>query len=201
MSDLANTNSSVKKSMTTHQVVLIGVMSAIVFVANYISFPIPLSISGDATRIHVANAFCLLSGMLLGPIGGGLSAGIGSMFYDFTNPIYISGAPFTFIFKFLLAFTAGKLVSAPSNQSASTPAPSVARTILAGCAGQLVYIVLYIGKKFIKTYFLLGAALGTALVDCATALFASTVNAVFAVFLCVLLAPVFRKAMFQINRG
>lgn len=181
-----------KQTFTTQQMVLTGVMAAVVFVSNYISFTIPLAIGGgEATRIHVANAFCLLAGMLLGPVGGGLSAGIGSMFYDLTNPLYIASAPFTFVFKFLMAFVAGKLVgSAAGGQKAS-----LKRLALAGTVGQISYIVLYLGKKFIETYFFLHSALETALVACATAFAASLINAVLAVVISVLLAPAFRKAM------
>ena len=53
---------------TTREVAFIGMMSAIVFVSNYISFTIPLAIGGDITRVHVANAFCLLAGLSLGPV-------------------------------------------------------------------------------------------------------------------------------------
>ena len=34
---------------------------------------------------------------------GGFAAGIGSMFFDLTNPAYITSAPFTFAFKFVTA--------------------------------------------------------------------------------------------------
>ena len=71
-----------------------------------ISVPIPVAI-GDVTRIHLGNIFCLLSGLVLGPVGGGLAAGLGSALYDMTNPAYIASAPFTFAFKFMLAAVCG----------------------------------------------------------------------------------------------
>jgi len=37
---------------------------------------------GDISRIHLGNAFCLLAGFVMGPIGGGLASGIGAMLYD-----------------------------------------------------------------------------------------------------------------------
>lgn len=138
---------------TTREVAFIGMMSAIVFVSNYISFTIPLAIGGDITRVHVANAFCLLAGLSLGPVAGGLSAGIGSMMYDFTIPQFIAGSPFTFAFKFLMAYTAGCVVGKSKDKIAP------ARIITAGVLGQLCYIVLYIGKKFITYHFLHGEPL------------------------------------------
>ncbi len=58
----------------------------------------------------MGNVLCLLSGMLLGPLQGGFAAGIGSMFFDLTNPAYITSAPFTFAFKFVMAWLCGKIV-------------------------------------------------------------------------------------------
>ena len=172
---------------TTREVAFIGMMSAIVFVSNYISFTIPLAIGGDITRVHVANAFCLLAGLSLGPVAGGLSAGIGSMMYDFTIPQFIAGSPFTFAFKFLMAYTAGCVVGKSKDKIAP------ARIITAGVLGQLCYIVLYIGKKFITYHFLHGEPLNVTLAACGTSLLTSLVNAVIAVTVACLLAPVFRK--------
>lgn len=172
---------------TTREVAFIGMMSAIVFVSNYISFSIPLAIGGDMTRVHIANAFCLLAGLSLGPVAGGLSAGIGSMMYDFTIPQFIAGSPFTFAFKFLMAYTAGCIVG----QSKSKISP--ARIITAGVLGQLCYIVLYIGKKFVTYRFLHGEPFDVTLAACGTSLLTSLINATIAVTIACLLAPVFRK--------
>lgn len=177
-----------KSAWTTRRIAFIGVMSAIVFVSNYISFSIPLPIGGDMTRIHVANAFCLLAGLSLGPVAGGLSAGIGSMLYDFTIPQFIAGSPFTFAFKFAMAFVAGLLVRPKDNNKVST-----GKIIFGGIMGQLTYIVLYIGKKFITYYFLHKESLDVTLAACGTSLLTSLVNAVIAVIIACLLAPVFRK--------
>lgn len=96
---MQNTKNSNKYS--TRQIAFIGVMAAIVFVSNYIQIKIPVGVN-DMTRIHVANAFCLLAGIVLGPVQGGLAAGIGSALYDVLDPVYITSAPFTFVFKFLM---------------------------------------------------------------------------------------------------
>lgn len=93
-------------SKSVYRVAAVGVFAALVFVSNMVSIPIPVAI-GDVSRIHLGNIFCLLSGFVLGPVGGGLAAGIGSALYDVTNPAYIASAPFTFVFKFLLAAVCG----------------------------------------------------------------------------------------------
>ncbi len=91
---------------SVYKTAAVGIFAALVFVSNLISIPIPVAI-GDVSRIHLGNIFCLLSGFVLGPVGGGLAAGIGSALYDVTNPAYIASAPFTFVFKFLLAAVCG----------------------------------------------------------------------------------------------
>lgn len=177
-----------KKRFTTREIAFIGMMGAIVFVSNYISFTIPLAIGGDITRVHVANAFCLLAGLSLGPVAGGLSAGIGSMLYDLTIPQFIAGSPFTFAFKFIMAYVAG-IIAGGGKKSGS----SSAKIIAGGVAGQVCYIVLYIGKKFITYYFLHKEPLNVTIAACATSLLTSLTNAVIAVVIACLLAPVFRK--------
>ncbi len=188
-------NGEIKNSnkFSTKQIVLTGVMAAIVFVSNYISFKIPL-IAGAPTRIHIANGFCMIAAMALSPLTGGLAAGIGSMFYDFTNPAYISSAPFTFINKFLMAFVAGKIANIKGKK-----AENVGFNIMGAAAGQIVYIALYLTKKFIGDV-LKGTPVETALVSCGTALISSLVNAVIAVILVVLLLPAFRIAIKKVNR-
>ena len=91
-----------EKQTKIYKIAAVSVFAALVFVSNYLSVPVPVAI-GSVSRIHLGNIFCLLSGFVLGPVGGGLAAGIGSGLYDLTNPAYITSAPFTFAFKFLLA--------------------------------------------------------------------------------------------------
>ena len=64
-----------------------GMMIALVFVSNYISIPTGYS------RLHAANAVCLLAGMLFGGVRGGIIAGLGSAIFDLTFPAYAAGAP------------------------------------------------------------------------------------------------------------
>ncbi|MEG0899828.1 MAG: ECF transporter S component [Oscillospiraceae bacterium] len=190
---MENNKTTSKKGFTTRQIVLVGLMAAIVFLTNYISFKIPL-IAGAPTRIHIANGFCLLAGLTLGGLNGGLAAGIGSMLYDFTNPAYIASAPFTFLFKFLMSFIAGKTANLKDRQ-----ANDIKFNILACVAGQVTYIVLYLGKKFI-TGLLIGNAVETVITTCLTSLFASTVNAVIAIVIAMVLLPVFKMTIKRINK-
>lgn len=79
-----------------------GLLSALVFIFSWIQVPI-----GDVARLHLGNVFCALSGLLFGPIVGGIASGFGSMLFDFTNPAYIAESWITFITKFAIGFLAG----------------------------------------------------------------------------------------------
>ena len=189
---MQNTKNSNKYS--TRQIAFIGVMAAIVFVSNYIQIKIPVGVN-DMTRIHVANAFCLLAGIVLGPVQGGLAAGIGSALYDVLDPVYITSAPFTFVFKFLMAWVAGAVAGEDHLNIKN------ARALMAAFLGQATYIVLYIGKKFITYVFFHGEPVNVAIGLCISSITASLLNAVISVIVVGLLAPVFCKIVKSVHKG
>lgn len=157
-----------QESKWIYRVTLTAVFAALVFVSSMISVPIPVAI-GDVTRIHLGNIFCLLSGLVLGPVGGGLAAGLGSALYDMTNPAYIASAPFTFAFKFMLAAVCGWIAWAKGSR-----AENHGQNILAAIAG---------------------SALGPVLLSVATKAVTSGVNAVIAVIVSVPLCAAIRLAL------
>jgi len=175
-------------SKSVYKVAAVGVFAALVFVSNMISVPIPVAI-GDVSRIHLGNIFCLLSGFILGPIGGGLAAGIGSALYDVTNPAYIASAPFTFVFKFLLAAVCGWVAYAGKNEGANHKL-----NICAAAAGSITYMVLYLGKAFVQGL-LIGSEMGAVLTAVATKAATSSINAIIAVVVSVPLCAVVRAAL------
>lgn len=178
-----------KKKITIRETALIGVMAAAVYVASaFLQIPIPTAI--DNTRLHMGNVMCLLAGLLLGSWEGGLAAGIGSMFFDLTNPAYISSAPFTFIFKFLMAWLCGKIAA---NQKIGRSK----RFIIGALSGSVLYIVLYLSKSFIEHRFVLGLPLQAVLLTISQKAVVSGVNAIVAVCVAVPLGlalyPAIRK--------
>ena len=166
-----------------YRIVAVALLGALVFVSSMLSVPIPVAI-GDITRIHLGNIFCLLSGFLLGPVGGGLAAGIGSALYD-----YIASAPFTFAFKFMLACVCGLVAYAGNNRGKNHKL-----NIAAAVCGSVTYMILYLGKNFVEGL-LLGSEMGTVLTALATKLFTSSVNAVIAVVVSVPLYAAIRLAL------
>lgn len=68
-------------------------------------FAIPTAIGGS---INIGDSIVLLSGVVLGPIYGGLAAATGSAFADLVSP-YVIYTPATFIIKGLVAITVAYL--------------------------------------------------------------------------------------------
>lgn len=188
-----------EKNYTTKKIAIVALMIGLVYVGSLISFYIPVGI-GTPTRLHLGNGFCLLSGMILGPIWGGFAAGVGSVFLDLTNPAYIAGAPITFIFKFLMGAVCGAIAMDKSGHGTNKR-----KNLIGGILGQLTYIVLYIGKTFLSLNLLFGVPKEGAWGVLATKLGSSVINAVFAVLISMALMlvinsrPEVRRQVDQIN--
>lgn len=135
---------------TTVNIALTGLMGALVLVGTYLHISIP--VLGDRTMIGIGNVFCILSGLMLGPVYGGAAAGIGSFIFDLIGG-WASSAPFTLVFKFLMAFLCGAIA-----YGGDQTARSIKRLIAAAVSGSLTYSFLYITKSYIKAVLLGNAA-------------------------------------------
>ena len=123
----------------TYTITGIGVMAAVVYVITFFRFPLMES------KVHFANAMCLLSGLLLGPIPGGLAAGLGSALYDLLSGGYGPlEAIITFISKFLMAYVCA--IVAGSGRKVE---PKLERVYISGIVGALTYVALYMVKSLI----------------------------------------------------
>lgn len=181
-----------KKNISVNEICLVGLMAATVYVASaFIQIPIPTAI--DNTRIHMGNVMCLLSGFLLGPVWGGMAAGIGSMFFDLTNPAYVTSAPFTFVFKFLMAWICGTIALGKGGHGISTT-----RSIVAGIAGNGTYVILYLSKGFIENSIFLHMPIEGVIASTIQKGIVSTANAVIAVAVAVPLSMAMRPAVNRI---
>ena len=120
---------SKKKAFSLYDIVMIGLMAAVVFVVTmFLSIRIPTPTG--TTMIKLANAFVLLCGLLLGPVRGGLAAGIGSMIFDLMTPEYAPEAWITFVRFFLMAWLCGVIAYA-----GAAAAKKFARNLVACLAG------------------------------------------------------------------
>lgn len=178
------------KKLSIRQVAFMGIMAALVYVTSaFLQINIPTAIG--STRLHMGNVMCLLSGLLLGPLQGGLAAGLGSMFFDLTNPLYIASAPFTFVFKFVMAWICGMIAHKCGREV-------LWKTMLGAAVGAIVYVILYLSKSFLEDYFVMGIPVHTVWLTVTQKGLVSAVNgiiaAVVSVPLYLTLKPLLSKA-------
>ncbi|MBQ2955712.1 MAG: ECF transporter S component [Clostridia bacterium] len=138
-----------KQKFSTFKIVFVGMMAAVVCVVTL--FRIPLL----GTKVHFANAMCLLSGLLFGPVYGGLAAGFGSGLYDMLLGGYpIDEVLVTFVSKFIMAWLCAKIA-----YGGDAKAENHARNIFACVIGALSYVALYMLKQLVYKRFIAGMEL------------------------------------------
>ena len=94
-------NSTITKLAET---ALMAALCYVSFTFLQIKIPVP---GGDATSIHIGNAFCVLAALLLGGGYGGVAGSLGMTIADLLDPVYITSAPKTFILKLCIGLIAG----------------------------------------------------------------------------------------------
>ncbi|MBQ7086857.1 MAG: ECF transporter S component [Clostridia bacterium] len=177
-----------QKKNSIYPLVFVGMMAAIIYVATvYLRIQVPTPTG--PTNLKVANILILLAGMMFGGVYGGLAAGIGSMLFDLTNSEYITSAPFTFIFFFIMAFVCGKIANANGKNGLDTK-----QNIVASICGAGSYWCLYIGKNIIEMV-IAGSAFVPAVIATAPKMITSGINVVTAIVCAVLLAVPMNKAL------
>lgn len=92
-----------KNQIKTNEIVLTGLMTALVAVAT-IAIMIPVPFTGG--YIHLGDSMIFLSVLLLGWKKGGFAAGVGSMLADIITG-YVIWAPWTLVIKGLMAVLMG----------------------------------------------------------------------------------------------
>jgi len=171
-----------------YRTVFVAVMAAMVFVTTYF-LKIPIMTPAGPTMIKVANIVCLLSGLLFGGVVGGLAAGLGSMLFDLLDPMFVSSAPFTLVFFFIMGFLCGTISHMRGHKG-----DSFKLNLLGAAVGAVSYYVLNIGKSIILLM-LAGSAFWPAFVANSTKMITSGINAAIAVAGAVALAIPINRAM------
>ncbi len=169
-----------KRRMSTVGLAFAGMMVAVVMVSNYISIPTAFS------RLHVANAICMLAGMLFGGLRGGVIAGLGSALFDLTFPAYAPEAWITFLTKGLMALTCSAIVASPRLQQNRS-----LRLVLGAAAGAILYIALYMAKSYIQMRYVAAVPPDTIPAALVGKLSSSAINGLFAV----IVAPILYSAL------
>lgn len=174
-----------KQHFTLRKIVYIGVLAALVCVVTFFRFPLL------GSKVHFANAMCLLSGLLLGPVPGGLAAGFGSALYDALFGGYgLLDCAVTFVTKFLMAWICAKIAFA-GDKEAKRPMWNIAASVI----GALSYVALYMTKTFVFQKFIYGYPAETVFATMLAKLPASLINAVAAMIAAPILYTALRAAL------
>ena len=81
-----------RRNETVIKLAQTALMAALCYVAfTFLQIKIPMP-GGDATSLHVGNAFCVLGALILGGWYGGLAGAVGMTIADLMDPVYITGA-------------------------------------------------------------------------------------------------------------
>lgn len=179
-----------KNSMKIYDIVVVGLMAAMVFVCTmFLGVRIPTPTG--TTMLKTANAVCLLGGLLFGGLRGGLAAGFGSAFFDLTYPEYAAEAPLTFVRFFLMAFLCGWIAHQGRAKS-----PSTSRMAVAAVCGGLFDFCFNIGKNILQLV-IAGSAWAPAVIATTPKMLTSVINTVFAILVACILAAVLRPRLEQ----
>lgn len=146
-------NTQNKTIVKLAQTALMAALCYVSFTFLQIKIPVP---GGDATSIHIGNAFCVLAALLLGGVYGGLAGAVGMSIADIMDPVYITVAPKTFVLKFCIGLITGLVAHRIAKINESTDKKYVLRwSILASVAGLGFNVVADpIVGYFYKQYFL-----------------------------------------------
>lgn len=125
-----------KRKETVMKLAQTALLAALCFVSfTFLQIKIPMP-GGDATSLHIENAFCVLASLLLGGVYGGLAGAVGMTIADILDPIYIVGAPKTFVLKFCIGLIVGLVAHKVAKINESTDKKYIFRwSVIASVAG------------------------------------------------------------------
>ena len=125
-----------RRNETVIKLAQTALMAALCYVAfTFLQIKIPMP-GGDATSLHVGNAFCVLGALILGGWYGGLAGAVGVTIADLMDPVYITGAPKTFVLKLCIGLIVGLVAHRIAKINESTDRKYVLRwSLIASVAG------------------------------------------------------------------
>lgn len=189
-----------KQNTTILKLAETALLAALCFVSfTFLQIKIPVP-GGDATSLHIGNAFCVLGALLLGGWYGGLAGSIGMTIADIMDPVYIVGAPKTFVLKLCIGLITGLVAHKIAKINESNDKKYVFKwSIIASVAGLAFNVVAdpivgYFYKRFILGH---PQELADALAKMSAV--ATFVNAVVSVILVAIIYNAIRPALIKMQ--
>ena len=162
-----------------------------------IKIPVP---GGDATSLHIGNAFCVLGALLLGGWYGGLAGSIGMTIADIMDPVYIVGAPKTFVLKLCIGLITGLVAHKIAKINESNDKKYVFKwSIIASVAGLAFNVVADPIVGYFYKRFILGQPQELADALAKMSAVATFVNAVVSVILVAIIYNAIRPALIKMQ--
>lgn len=176
-----------------------ALLAALCFVSfTYLQIKIPVP-GGDATSLHIGNAFCVLAALLLGGWYGGLAGAIGMTIADLMDPVYILVAPKTFVLKLCIGLITGLIAHKIAKISESNDRKYIFKWSIIASIGGLAFNVIAdpIVGFFYKQY-ILGQPQDAAMILAKLSAATTFINAVVSVILVVIIynaiRPILKKS-------
>ncbi|SFF91222.1 ECF transporter S component [Clostridium cadaveris] len=174
-----------------------ALLAALCFVSfTYLQIKIPMPGGGDATSLHIGNAFCVLAALLLGGWYGGIAGAIGMTIADLMDPVYIMVAPKTFVLKLCIGIITGLIAHKYAKISKSNDKKYIFKWSLIASIGGLAFNVIAdpVVGFFYKQY-ILGQTQSAAVILAKLSAVTTFVNAVVSVILVAILYNVLRPIL------
>ena len=171
-----------KNNIRMKKIIQTALLAALCFVSfTYLQIKIPVP-GGDATSLHIGNAFCVLAALLLGGWYGGLAGAIGMTIADLIDPVYILVAPKTFVLKLCIGLITGFIAHNIAKISKSNDRKYILKWSIFASIGGLAFNVIAdpIVGFFYKQY-ILGQPQDAALILAKLSAGATFINAVVSV--------------------
>ena len=176
-----------------------ALLASLCFVSfTYLQIKIPMP-GGDATSLHIGNAFCVLAALLLGGWYGGLAGAIGMTIADLLDPVYITVAPKTFVLKLCIGLITGLIAHKIAKISESDDKKYILKWSIISSIGGLAFNVIAdpIVGFFYKQY-VLGQPQDAAVILAKLSAVTTFVNAVVSVILVAIIynaiRPILKKS-------
>ena len=187
-------NSTIMKLAET---ALLAALCYVSFTFLQIKIPVP---GGDATSLHIGNTFCVLGALLLGGWYGGLAGSIGMTIADLMDPVYITGAPKTFVLKLCIGLITGLVAHEIAKINETNDKKYVFKwSLIASIAGLAFNVIADPIVGYFYKQYILGQPQEVASILAKLSAGATFVNAIVSTILVVIIYNAVRPALIKAN--
>ena len=183
--------------MKLAETALLAALCYVSFTFLQIKIPVP---GGDATSLHIGNTFCVLGALLLGGWYGGLAGAIGMTIADLMDPVYITGAPKTFVLKLCIGLITGLVAHKFAKINETNDKKYVFKwSLIASIAGLAFNVVADPIVGYFYKQYILGQPQEVATILAKLSAGATFVNAIVSTILVVIIYNAVRPALIKAN--